>query len=146
MLPKPISKTIKKAYSVWKPHPQIRQYHYAAAFDGNKMIDFAHNDPINVNAKAYRMGQKFNIKRYRVHPYAHAETHLVAKLLDSGISVYSDLTMVVLRISRDGIIRYSKPCVNCSKILDALEFKKVYYSIDGGKFVKRKKKWTENRI
>lgn len=133
-----ITKTIKQAYNVWKPHPKIRQYHYAAAFSGNKMIEFAGNDPINVNAKAYRMGEKFNIQTFKEHPYLHSESHLISKLLHRYNTICSNWAIVVLRINREGRILLSKPCKKCQKILDALELKNVYYSIDGGKFVSSK--------
>ena len=73
-----IVKTIKKAYSVWKPNPLIRCYHYAAAFNNNKMIAFAKNNPIKFNAKAYRMGEMFNINTYKEYPYPHAESDLIS--------------------------------------------------------------------
>ena len=136
MLPKPISKTIKKAYSVWEPTKEIRCYHYAAAFDGNKMIEFAWNNPLVMDAKAYHIGKKFNVKTFKEYPYLHSESHLVSKLLHRYNTIRSDWSMVVLRLSRDGRILLSKPCKKCSKILDALDFKRIYYSIDGGKFLK----------
>ena len=46
-----IAKTIKKAYKHWQPNPNVRCYHYAAAFDNNKMIGFAQNNPIKFDAK-----------------------------------------------------------------------------------------------
>lgn len=133
-----IAKTIKKAYANWKPHPLVRCYHYAAAFDNNKMISFAKNNPIKFNAKAFRMGEMFNIDTYKEYPYPHAESHLISKLLDRYNSVDTNWKIVVLRINREGRILLSKPCKNCQKILDALDLKNIYYSIDGGKFVSTK--------
>lgn len=133
-----IAKTIKKAYNKWQPHPEIRCYHYAAAFDNNKMIEFAGNDPVNVNAKAYRMGKKFNIKTFKEYPYLHSESHLVSKLLHRYNSICTNWSIVVLRINREGRILLSKPCRKCQKILDALDLNNIYYSIDGGKFVSTK--------
>lgn len=133
-----IAKTIKKAYKHWEPHPEIRCYHYAAAFDNNKMIGFAQNNPIKFDAKAFRMGEMFNIKTYKEYPYPHAESHLISKLLHRYNSICSNWAIVVLRINREGRILLSKPCKNCQKILDALDVKNIYYSIDGGKFVSSK--------
>lgn len=132
-----IPKTIKKSYENWNPTKQTRCYHYAAAFDKNKMIEFAWNDPNNFDAKAYKMGQRFNIETYKKYPYLHAESHLVSKLLHRYNSICSNWSIVVLRINREGRILLSKPCKKCQKILDALEFKNIYYSVDGGKFVKQ---------
>jgi len=130
-----IAKTIKKAYTSWKPSPLIRCYHYAAAFDGNKMIAFAKNNPIKFNAKAFRMGEMFNIDAYKEYPYPHAESHLVSKLLAKYNRIDTNWKIVVLRINREGRILLSKPCKNCQKILDAVALNHIYYSNDDGSFV-----------
>lgn len=133
-----IVKTIKKSYAVWKPSALIRCYHYAAAFDGNKMIAFAKNNPIKFDAKAYKIGEMFNIETYKEYPYPHAESHLVSKLLDRYNTIDPSWKIVVLRINREGRLLLSKPCNNCQKILDALNLKNVYYSNNNGKFVSPK--------
>jgi len=135
-----IVKTIKKAYKYWEPNPLIRCYHYAAAFDGNKMIEFAWNDPNNFDSKAYKIGQRFNIDTYKEYPYLHAESHLVSKLLHRYNSICSNWSIVVLRINREGRILLSKPCKKCQKILDAVDLKKIYYSDNFGNFVSAKPK------
>jgi len=129
-----ISKTIKKAYRHWNPCKEIRTYHYAAAFDNNKMIEFAWNNPNNFDAKAYKIGQKFNINTYKEYPYLHAESHLVSKLLHRYNSIRTNWSVVVLRINREGRILLSKPCKKCQKILDAVDLKKIYYSNNAGAF------------
>jgi hypothetical protein len=130
-----IVKTIKKSYAAWQPSPLIRCYHYAAAFEKNKMIAFAKNNPIKFNAKAYRMGEMFNIDTYKEYPYPHAESHLVSKLLDRYNTIDPSWKIVVLRINREGRLLLSKPCDNCQKILDVLNLKNIYYSNNSGKFV-----------
>lgn len=130
-----IVKTIKKSYAAWQPSPLIRCYHYAAAFEKNKMIAFAKNNPIKFNAKAYRMGEMFNIDTYKEYPYPHAESHLVSKLLDRYNTIDPSWKIVVLRINREGRLLLSKPCDNCQKILDVLNLKNIYYSNNNGKFV-----------
>jgi hypothetical protein len=130
-----ITKTIKKSYKHWKPDPRIRCYHYAAAFDGNKMIAFAGNNPIKLSAKAFRIGEIFDINTFQEYAYLHAESHLISKLLDQYNAIDSNWKIVVLRINREGKILLSKPCENCQKILDALDLKNIYYSNDNGDFV-----------
>jgi hypothetical protein len=127
-LMKILDKTIKRAYKSWQPHPLIRCYHYAAAFDNNKMIAFAGNNPIRFSAKAFRMGERFNISTYKEYPFPHAESHLISKLLDRYNSIDTNWKIVVLRINREGRILLSKPCQNCQKILDALELYNIFYS------------------
>jgi len=129
-----LDKTIKRSYKSWEPHPLIRCYHYAAAFDNNKMIAFAGNNPIRFSAKAFKMGEKFNISTYKEYPYPHAESHLISKLLDRYNSIDSNWKIVVLRINREGRILMSKPCDNCQKILDAVDLSQIYYSNNDGSF------------
>lgn len=125
-----LSKAIKMSYGAFTPNEYQRRYHYAIAFKGNKPIMMCENNPIKVNAKAYRMGQIFNIKTYKEFPYIHAESHLVSRLMDRYNTIDNNLSIVVLRINRQGKILLSKPCSNCQKILDAVGLNKVYWSID----------------
>jgi hypothetical protein len=129
-----IKKTIRKAYQNWKPNKLIRTYHYAAAFDGNKMICFTQNNPIKTHAGAYRIGQNFNLPKYTEYPHYHAESHLVSKLLDNFNTIDPNWTICVLRINRKGLILGSKPCCNCDKILNAVGLSQIYYSTDCGNF------------
>jgi deoxycytidylate deaminase len=113
----------------------IRCYHYAAAFDGNKIICFTQNNPIKTNTKAYRIGEQFNLPKYKEFPYVHAESHLIAKLLDKYNYIDPSWTIVIMRINRKGIILGSKPCINCSKLLSAVGLTQIYHSDDEGNFV-----------
>lgn len=125
-----IQKTIDYAYKKWELVDSIKCYHYAAAFKGNKMIDVARNNPISFDAKAYKLGQKFNINTYKKYPYLHAESFLVTKLLSRYDKIDVGWKIVVLRIGRSGKILLSKPCCNCQKILDSVGLDTVYWSID----------------
>lgn len=130
-----IHKTIRKSYANWNPSPLIRCYHYAAAFDGNKMICFTQNNPIKTNARAYRIGEQFNLPKYKEYPFVHAESHLISKLLDMYNTIDASWSVVVLRINRRGLILGSKPCENCTKLLDAVGLKNIYYSTDDSDFI-----------
>lgn len=129
-----IDTTIKKAYRNWKPCRAIRVYHYSAAFDGSKLIAFTQNNPIKTHAGAYRIGEDFNLPKYKEHPFYHAESHLISKLLDRYNTIDSNWTICVLRINRKGLILGSKPCENCSKLLNAVGLNDIYYSTDDGNF------------
>ena len=130
-----IVKTIKKAYQHWEPNPLIRCYHYAGAFDGNKMICFAENNPIKTNNKTHRMGQKHNISKYIQYSFPHAESMIISKLLGRYDYIDPSWKFVIMRINRLGKILGSKPCESCQTILDALKIKNIYYSDDDGNFV-----------
>jgi hypothetical protein len=129
-----LQKSIKKAYDLWQPNKRLRCNHFAFAFHRNKMIEFAANDPINKNLKAYKIGQHFNVRTFYSYPYLHSESHLISKLLHRYNSIRTDWSIVVLRINREGRILGSKPCKNCQKILDALELYNVFYSTNEDTF------------
>lgn len=129
-----LRQTIKKAYANWKPSRLVRCYHYAAAFDGNKMICFTQNNPIKTHAGAYRIGEDFNLPKYKEFPFYHSESHLIAKLLDNYNYIDPSWTVCVLRINRKGLILGSKPCENCDRLLNAVGLSDIYYSLDNGNF------------
>lgn len=129
-----LKKAIKLSYDSFRPNAYQRRYHFAFAFSGNKPILMCENNPIKINAKAYRMGRIFNIETYKEFPYIHAESHLVSRLMDKNDCIDTNLSIVVLRINRQGKILLSKPCQNCQKILDAVGLHRVYWSIDRNMF------------
>ena len=123
-----IDKALDKAYKLWVK--QERRFHFSAAFSGTKMIAWATNDTHNMSTKAYRIGQKFNINKYKRYPYLHSESHLVYNLMSRFNWIDPKISIVVLRINPHGKILLSKPCDNCSKILKAVGLTKIYWSID----------------
>ena len=129
-----IRKAIKLSFDRFNPNPYQRRYHFAIAFDNNKPILIAENNPIKIDHKAYKIGKMFNINHYQKYPYSHAESNLVSQLLNRYNTIRTDWSLVVLRINRQGRILLSKPCDNCQKILDAVGLTKVYWSIDKNTF------------
>jgi hypothetical protein len=130
-----INKTIRKAYQNWTPCKEIRCWHYSACFDGTKMICFTQNNPIKTHTGAYRIGEDFNLSKYKEYPYYHSESRLISKLLDKYNTIDLNWSVVVLRINRKGLILGSKPCENCDKLLNAVGLNSVYYSTDDGNFI-----------
>lgn len=129
-----IAKTIRKAYNNWSPCREIRCYHYCAAFDGTKLIGFTQNNPIKTHTGAYRIGEDFNLPKYKEFPFFHAESHLISQLLDRYNTIDPNWSIVVMRINRKGLVLGSKPCENCDKLLTAVGITNVYYSTDDGSF------------
>jgi len=130
-----INKTIRKAYQNWTPCKEIRCWHYSACFYGTKMICFTQNNPIKTHTGAYRIGEDFNLSKYKEYPYYHSESRLISKLLDKYNTIDPNWSVVVLRINRKGLILGSKPCENCDKLLNAVGLNTVYYSTDDGNFI-----------
>ena len=129
-----IQKTIRKAYQNWNPCKEIRCWHYCGAFDGTKMIGFAQNNTLKTHTGAYRIGEDFNLPKYKEFPYYHSESRLISQLLDRYNTIDPNWTICVLRINRKGLILGSKPCENCNKLLSAVGLTDVYYSTDDGNF------------
>ena len=129
-----LRRAVKISFDRFNPNPYQRRYHFAIAFDVNKPIAIAQNNPVKIDYKAYQIGQKFNIKHYQRYPYVHAESHLVSKLLDTYNAIDTNLSIVVLRINRQAKLLLSKPCTNCQKILDAVGLSKIYWSVDNKTF------------
>ena len=138
-----INKTIRKAYNNWNPCKEIRCYHFSAAFDGTKLICFTKNNPIKTHAGAYRLGEDFNLEKYKEFPYYHSESRLISKLLDKYNTIDPNWSVVVLRINRKGLILGSKPCENCHKLLSAVGLNTIYYSTDDGNFIDSVGNWIE---
>lgn len=99
------------------------------------MICFTKNNPIKTNTKAYRIGEQFNLPKYKEFPFVHAESHLISKLLDTYNTIDTNWSIVVMRINRRGLILGSKPCDNCTKLLNAVGLETIYYSTDDGDFI-----------
>jgi hypothetical protein len=92
------------------------------------MICFSQNNPIKTSAGAYRIGEDFNLPKYKEYPFFHAESHLVSKLLDRYNTIDPSWSIVVMRINRKGLILGSKPCENCNKLLTAVGLNKIFWS------------------
>lgn len=130
-----IQKTIRRAYQNWNPCRSVRCYHYSGCFDGTKLIAFTQNNPVKTHAGAYRIGEDFNLPKYKEFPYFHSESRLISQLLDRYNTIDSSWVVVVMRINRKGLILGSKPCENCSKLLESVGLNNIYYSTDDGYFV-----------
>jgi hypothetical protein len=141
-----LKKAIKLSYDRFKPNPFQRRYHFTIAFDVNKPILICQNNPIKINHKAYRIGQQFNIQTYQDFPYVHSESHLISKLLDRYNSIDTNLSIVNIRINRQGIVLLSKPCENCQKILDAVGLTKIYWSVNKSTFSNYNQLFTINNV
>ena len=98
------------------------------------MIGFAQNNTLKTHTGAYRIGESFNLPKYKEHPFFHAESHLISQLMDRYNTICSNWSIVVMRINRRGLILGSKPCENCDKLLKAVGLNNIYYSKDDGSF------------
>ena len=87
-------------------------------------------DVQKVVGKKVAIGRNNWIQQYTT-PTLHAEMDAYQKLQPYYKSI--DLDMIVVRFTRDGQLRQSRPCYHCIKMLSnsGLSIKNVYYSRDG---------------
>lgn len=61
----------------------------------------------------------------------HAEVDAIYKCQRKYKDIFSDVEMYIVRIgpaSMDNCFKYSKPCENCTKVIERFRIGKVYYS------------------
>lgn len=104
-------------------------FHFAFGFKKSKLLAIGQNNPEKTHPQALMLAKRFNTDTE--HPYLHAETDLISRLwgkhyIDNG------LKMVVIRLNKRGQLRCSKPCEQCSHILQALDINKIWWSDNDG--------------
>ncbi len=59
----------------------------------------------------------------------HAE---ISAILNCGIHkhILKNSIVCVVRINKQGDLKYSKPCENCTKFIEKYKVRRVYYSVD----------------
>jgi cytidine deaminase len=78
--------------------------------------------------------ERFNIEKQKKYPYMHAEISAIQKVW-SKVYIDNSVSIVVLRLSRNGTLQNSKPCKGCSTILTALGIDDVCWSNASGDIV-----------
>lgn len=104
-------------------------FHFAFGYDNKKLLGIGQNNPDKTHTQVLRLYNKFGIKIE--YPYFHAETDLISKLWNK---YYIDerLSVVVIRLNKNGKLRASKPCKKCANILASLGVEKIIWSINDG--------------
>jgi deoxycytidylate deaminase len=99
----------------------------------NDMCQFPYNGNMNSRhlAVAVKNGKKISDYKYNYIQILnknsiHAEAHLINSLFKN--KKLSNITLVVIRISKNNKLMNSKPCCDCIKIIKNSGFKKVCYS------------------
>lgn len=69
------------------------------------------------------------LSKYTEYPHVHAEQ---ACILSYGLDNCEGLSLMVVRVRRDGSLADSKPCSVCKKMLDNCGLKSVWYSTKDG--------------
>lgn len=104
-------------------------FHFAFGFKKSKLLAIGQNNPEKTHPQALMLAKRFNTDTE--HPYLHAETDLISRLWGKHY-IDSSLKMVVIRLNKRGQLRCSKPCEQCSHILQALDINKIWWSDNDG--------------
>jgi len=104
-------------------------FHFAFGYKKNKLLAIGQNNPEKTHTKALFLLQRFNIDND--YPYLHAETDLISRLWGRHY-IDNSFKMVIVRLNKRGQLRCSKPCDKCEQIINALDIKKVWWSIENG--------------
>ncbi len=102
-----------------------RYSHVAFVLSGNRIIDSETNKP-----KTHPAIKKHG---YPEHSHLHAE---LAVSIRHGKLDCSDYSLVVVRIRSNKQLALSRPCKTCERVLRALCYKRVYYSLDSQEIVR----------
>jgi hypothetical protein len=104
-------------------------FHFAFGFKKNKLLAIGQNNPEKTHPQALMLAKRFNTDTE--HPYLHAETDLISRLWGKHY-IDNTLRMVVIRLNKRGQLRCSKPCDQCTQILEALDITKIWWSDNDG--------------
>ncbi len=104
--------------------------HFAFLFLRNKLLSIGQNNMATTSGVAHKFGKRFGGKPPEF-PFLHAEIDAIAKLWGETY-VSKRMRLVSLRLDKHGEILVSKPCKNCSLVLDVLGPAVIYF--DGKKF------------
>ena len=104
-------------------------FHFAFAYKKNKLLCIGQNNPEKTHPRALMVSNKF--KTDIEYPYLHAETDVVSKLWNTH-KIDSSIDLVVLRLSKHGKVKISKPCRRCEKVIRAVGFGEVWWSTNTG--------------
>ena len=67
-------------------------------------------------------------------PYIHSELQTILQFKRKTTIDLSDTTLYNIRIGKSGKLLMSRPCVDCTKLILAANFKNVYYTNNLGLF------------
>jgi tRNA(Arg) A34 adenosine deaminase TadA len=110
--------------------------------DTNCKHGFQHFSGIYKNGKCCHLGHNHLRNSYNgecICFSTHAEMDVLYKVLKrcklqpfKDIIDLSNYVIIVVRVSREGIIKNSRPCNQCLKTMEMYRIKKVVYSTDDG--------------
>lgn len=102
-----------------------RSKHFSFACRRNTVCGIGWNKVNKTHPLAMKHGYRFN--------NIHSELDCIIKL-DAKPSELCQYKLVNVRLDKYGIVRMSKPCIVCQKLLNVFNFNEVLYSNNSGSF------------
>jgi hypothetical protein len=109
-----------------------RTYHFAFGWYRNTLVAIGQNRPNVPSSRALKFAKKFNTTKIIKYPFLHAEVDLISRLW-GRFYIDNRLKVVIIRLNKFKQLQNSKPCTNCSSILNALGVNKLWWSTKNGK-------------
>jgi deoxycytidylate deaminase len=99
--------------------------HYSFIVRCNTVYSIGWNQPYKTHPLAKRFGYKFHC--------IHSELHSILKFNEPVVKLCK-YTLVNVRLNKDRVVRLSKPCEVCQRLLVAFPFSEVWYSTNSSSF------------
>lgn len=128
-----LDKAVEVARAMFPDELDQRTFHVTCIFERSTLLCVGQNKP-----KTHRRNMLNNTANFDVGikgTCSELATILKAKSKYSNID-WRRVTLVNIRIGRDGGLKLSKPCVSCESLLAYFEPGAVYYSTNEGEFNK----------
>jgi deoxycytidylate deaminase len=119
----------KGLYPIDKSH---RCFHCSFILNKNRIISIGINQPKKTHRKNLQFGYK-NRNGEDISDLTGTHSELDA-CLKAGKKDFSNFILINVRIDNNGKINNSKPCLGCQNLIQQLDFKRVYYTDNNGKF------------
>ena len=109
-----------------------RTYHFAFGWYRNTLLAIGKNSPNSPNSRALKFAKKFNSTQIIKYPFLHAEVDLISRLW-GRFHINNRLKVVIVRLNKFKQLQNSKPCSNCSRVLNTLGVNRLWWSTKKGK-------------
>lgn len=106
------------------------QYHFSFLFERNKVVSIGFND-YELSAKALYFANRYNVPQKKHWPTLHSEVSAISRLWGKT-HIDGRLKLVNVRFLKRGEMGISKPCPDCTEVLNALGITEIYWSTKEG--------------
>lgn len=119
-----LDKLVRRSFKLLEKVQHDGQRHFSFILDGNDVLSIGVNNP--------RKTDPIALTHYKYH-YAHAEAIAIKRFIFPPIEL-KGMSMVNIRISKNGSLCLSKPCNGCQRFLAAFELREIWFSTSEGCF------------